>query len=80
MRKILTRLIALFLLLMMVTGVALASAPGYPSPPPFPGAFVHVEEGYYTEDGVYVPPGYYFSDGSYVPEEGDEENEPSRPP
>ena len=69
MRKLSIKVTALFLLVVLLTGVALASAPGYPSPPPFPGAFIHVEEGYYTEDGQYVPPGYYFSDGSYVPED-----------
>lgn len=69
MRKFTTRLIAFCLFAVMLTGVAIAAAPGYPNPPPFPGAFIHVTEGYYTADGVYVPPGYYFSDGTFVPDE-----------
>jgi len=81
MRRFTARLIAFCLFAVMLAGVAIAAAPGYPSPPPFPGAFIHVTEGYYTADGVYVPPGYYFSDGSFVPDENTDPGVvPSIPP
>ncbi len=59
MRKAITKLIAILLLIVMMSSTTLAEYRPDFSGPSGMDSFIYIEEGFTTETGVFLPPGYY---------------------